>query len=168
MGYEDYHYIRKNGVDYYITSNGIQGIDRQGNVVSANRSGITENSFRSLNYFNFKPGPYNSTKVKTFLQDQLEKARTTDNVKFEFTKEENALLEEMINEQFESYLKDLSKPKFGVLRKSPRTGEYISKGLLPAQYVKYNTVKEGDTSVEEANINRDLLMDAFLNYNKIS
>lgn len=162
-GYEDFHYIRKNGIDWYIVDGEVKGIDRDNNIVE-NTIGIGLNNFRGLQIYNFNPSRYKFTNKN--LSESLEAIRqkAINKEAIPSLDEMKPLIKNIMDFQFERYIDLLASPKINALTKlTSKKGETFvvqKQQLLPTQLFGKKTIDGQKQNV----LQEGLLKNFFFNY----
>jgi hypothetical protein len=167
IGYEDFHYIRKNGVDYYIVDGQVKGIDRDGNVVES--QDVTLDNFRGLQIYNFNPARYALTNPA--IAEQLEALRNgaINNLPFPGLDVSKAGIKMIMDFQFERFKKMLFTTKINALSEVKTDGGETliiqRQQILPSQLFNGGTrVKIGGVKQTVSVLNENMLKNYFFNY----
>jgi hypothetical protein len=166
IGYEDFHYIRKNGVDYYIVDGQVKGIDRDGNVVES--QDVTLDNFRGLQLYNFNPARYALTNPD--IAEQLEALRNgaINNLPFPGLDVSKGGIKMIMDFQFERFKKMLFSTKINALSEVKTDGGETliiqRQQILPSQLFSKTSVKIGGIKQPVSVLNENMLKNYFFNY----
>jgi hypothetical protein len=166
IGYEDFHYIRKNGVDYYIVDGQVKGVDRDGNVVESQN--VTLDNFRGLQIYNFNPARYALTNPD--IAEQLEALRNgaINNLPFPGLDVSKGGIKMIMDFQFERFKKMLFSTKINALSEVKTDGGETliiqRQQILPSQLFSKTSVKINGVKQPVSVLNENMLKNYFFNY----
>jgi hypothetical protein len=166
-GYEDFHYIRKNGVDWYIVDGQVKGVDRDGQVVE-NTIGLDLNNFRGLQIYNFNPNRYRLTNPG--LADQLEALRNgaIEKLTPPSLEDSKAVIKEIMDFQYQRFVKVLVSSNVNALEEIVDDKGQVrviqKQQLLPSQLFNGVTIQVGKDKRKVKELQETQLKNFFFNY----
>ena len=166
-GYEDFHYIRKNGVDWYIVDGQVKGVDRDGQVVE-NTIGLNLNNFRGLQIYNFNPNRYRLTNPG--LADQLEALRNgaIEKLTPPSLQDSKAMIKEIMDFQYQRFVKVLVSSNVNALEEIVDDNGQVrvvqKQQLLPSQLFSSVKVIVGKQKRAVKELQETQLKNFFFNY----